>query len=151
LSAQAIGRGVNENKAAKKRTEQAWSVRERSGTSPDVAELRNERRDLRTRTPGVWTQAKRDRFLTQRRAAKSADPPPKADTTVADDMQAEPAQADAGGTLAHLADEIAALEQRLVAEGACAPDVRDLIARMREHVMDLHRRRPGRRARGRSR
>ena len=91
--------------------------------------------------PGVWTAAKRDRFLARRRDA--------ADTTVADD--AETAQADTGGTLAHLADEIAALEERLAGEGACAPDVRDLIARMREHVTDLHRRRRGRRGRGRTR
>jgi hypothetical protein len=111
----------------------------------------NERRDLRTRLPGVWTQAKRDRFLAHRRDAVSAHPPPQADTSVADDKPSRPADADAGGTLAHLADEIAALEERLAAEGACAPDVRDMIARLREHVMDLHRRQPGRRARGRNR
>ena len=116
-----------------------------------MTEHRNERRDLRTRTPGVWTQAKRDRFLAHRPDAISADPPPRAETIIVDDQQPEPAQADPGGTLAHLADEIAALEQRLAAEGPCAPDVRDLIARMREHVMELHRRRRGRRARGRSR
>lgn len=135
-------RGVHEPSAA--RNVRAWSVRERSGTSADVTEQRNERRDLKTRTPGVWTQAKRDRFLARRPDAISADAAPKADATVVDDRQPEPAQADAGGTLAHLADEIAALEQRLAAEGACAPDVRDLIARMREHVMDLHRRGRGR-------
>jgi len=116
-----------------------------------VTEQRDERRDLRTRTPGVWTQAKRDRFLARRSDSISPDPPPQDETTVVDDRQPEPAQADVGGTLAHLADEIAALEERLAAEGACAPDVRDLIARMREHVMDLHRRRRGRRARGRAR
>ena len=110
---------------------------------------RTERRDWGTRLPGVWTQAKRDRFLARRRDAVSAQPP-KADTPVVDDKQPESAQADAGGTLAHLADEIAALEQRLATEGACAPDVRDLIARMREHVMDLHRRGAGR-PRGRNR
>jgi hypothetical protein len=111
----------------------------------------NERRDLRTRLPGAWTQAKRDRFLAHRRNAVSAHPPPQADTAVADDKPSRPAHVDAGGTLAHLADEIAALEERLAAEGACAPDVRDMIARLREHVTDLYRRRPGRRARGRNR
>ena len=116
-----------------------------------VTEQGDERRDLGTRMPGVWTQATRDRFLAHRRNAVGAQPPLKGETKVVDDRQPEPAQADAGGTLAHLADEIAALEERLAAEGACAPDVRDLIARMREHVMDLHRRRRGRRSRGRSR
>ena len=101
--------------------------------------------------PGVWTQATRDRFLAHRRDAVGAQPTLKGDTTIVGDRQTEPAQAGAGGTLAHLADEIAALEERLATEGACAPDIRDLIARMREHVMDLHRRRRGRRARGRTR
>ena len=116
-----------------------------------VTEKRDERRDLGTRMPGVWTQATRDRVLAQRRDANGAELPRKADATLVDDRQPEPGQADAGGTLAHLADEIAALEERLAAEGACAPDVRDLIARMREHVMDLYRRCGRRRPRGRSR
>ena len=107
----------------------------------------NERRDLRTRLPGAWTQAKRDRFLAHRRDALAAHPTrPDAATN---DNPPDPPQADAGGTLAHLVDEIAALEERLATEGACAPDVRDMIARLREHVADLHRRQPGRRARGR--
>jgi hypothetical protein len=112
---------------------------------------RGERRDLRTRLPGVWTQAKRDQFLARRGDDATAHGPAKSDTAVAGDRQPEPPHIDAGGTLAHLADEIAALEARLSAEGACAPDVRDMIARMREHVMDLHRRRPARRPRGRPR
>ena len=45
----------------------------------------NERRDLRTRLPGVWTQAKRDRFLAHRRDAAGAYPS-KADTAVPHDM-----------------------------------------------------------------
>jgi hypothetical protein len=110
----------------------------------------NERRDLRTRLPGAWSQAKRERFLADRRDAIAA-PPSKADAVVAHDNEPEPPQADAGGTLAHLVDQIAVLEERLAAEGACAPDVRDMLARLREHVADLHRRQPGRRARGRHR
>lgn len=120
----------------------------RAGT---VADSRtNERRDLRTRLPGAWTEAKRDRFLAHRRDALSAHPS-KAGAGPADDNEPERPQADAGGTLAHLVDQIAALEERLAADGACAPDVRDMIARMREHVADLHRRQPGRRGRGRHR
>jgi hypothetical protein len=111
----------------------------------------NERRNLRTRPPGVWTQAKRDRFLAHRRDAVGAQRGLTANAPGEDDARPEPAPAEAGGMLAHLAEEIAALEKRLAAEGACAPDVRDMIARLREHVMDLHRRQPGRRARGRNR
>lgn len=109
----------------------------------------NERRDLRTRLPGVWTQAKRDRFLAHRRDALAR--PPKPDAAAAHDNEPELPPADAGGTLAHLVDQIAALEERLAAEGECAPYVRDMLARLREHVADLHRRQPGRRARGRQR
>jgi len=120
----------------------------RAGTVADSE--KTERRDLRTRLPGAWSQAKRDRFLAHRRDALAA-PPSKPGAAALDDNEPEPPQADAGGTLAHLVDQIAALEERLAAEGACAPDVRDMIARMREHVADLHRRQPGRRARGRHR
>ena len=129
---------------------QARSVRERSCTSRvRVADSEtNERRDLRTRLPGAWTQAKRERFLADRRDALAAHPS-KADAAAARDNEPEPPPADAGGTLAHLVDQIAALEERLAAEGGYAPDVRDMIARLREHVADLHRRQPGRRGRPR--
>jgi hypothetical protein len=110
----------------------------------------NERRELRTRPPGRWSEAKRERFLAHGRDAAGAHTS-RADSAAAQDKEPQPPQVDAGGTLAHLVDEIAALEERVAAEGACAPDVRDLIARLREHVSDLYRRQPCRPARRRHR
>src|SRR5207249_10543302 len=68
---------------------------------------RNERRTCENGHPGVWTQAKRDRFLAHRRDAVDAH------SSFERGSRTQTAEADSGGTLAHLADQIAALEERL--------------------------------------